>query len=264
MTADDDPHVLTAESVAFEYRAQEPVLRGVSLAAASGRLACLLGPNGSGKTTLLKCLLGQLVPAAGTILLDGAPVRGRSPRALARLMAYVPQFPASAFSFTVRQVVLMGRFAHTGLLGLAGPGDLAVAREAMKMTQTLAFADRLLEELSGGEAQRVMIARALAQQPSVVLLDEPTSHLDIRNQLRIYRMMRRLGHDWPMGVVCVSHDVNLAARFADELVLLRDGRVVAAGAPGEVVREDILREAYDVEIDLLPAPGSDVPLVRAR
>jgi iron complex transport system ATP-binding protein len=257
-------HVLKAEQVAFEYRAGEPVLRGVSLAAESGKLTCVLGPNGSGKTTLLKCLLGQLVPGEGAVVLDGLPVRRRSVRELARLMAYVPQFPLSAFSFTVQEIVLMGRFAHTGVLGLAGPKDLAVAREAMKMTRTLAFAARPLEELSGGEAQRVMIARALAQQPSVVLLDEPTSHLDIRNQLMIYRMMQRLAHDWPTAVVSVSHDVNLAARFADELLLMRGGRVVASGPPGEVIRQEILREAYDVEIDLIPVPGCDVPLVRAR
>jgi iron complex transport system ATP-binding protein len=257
-------HVLKADDVVFAYRSGETVLRGVSLTGQSGRLTCVLGPNGSGKTTLLKCLLGQLRPSGGSIVLDGRAVRAYSPRELARVMAYVPQFPSSAFSFRVEQIVLMGRFAHTGVLGLAGAKDLAVARQAMDMTDTLAFADRELAELSGGEAQRVMIARALAQQPSIVLLDEPTSHLDIRNQLMIYRMMTRLAHDWPMAVVCVSHDVNLAGRFADDLVLLRDGAVLAAGPPRDVVREDVLRDAYEVEIDLIPVRGSGVPVVRAR
>lgn len=257
-------HVLSADGVAFAYRRGQPVLRGVALTAEAGRLTCVLGANGSGKTTLLRCLLGQLAPTAGSIVLDGRAVRRYRPRGLARLMAYVPQFPTSAFAFTVRQIVLMGRYAHVGALGLAGPADLAVAGEAMRMTQTLELADRTLGELSGGESQRVMIARALAQQPQVVLLDEPTSHLDIRNQLLIYRMMRRLAHDWPMAVVCVSHDVNLAGRFADELVLMRGGGVVASGSPGEVIRAEILREAYDVEVDLIAVPGSDVPLVRAR
>jgi iron complex transport system ATP-binding protein len=197
-------------------------------------------------------------------VLDGRAVRGYSLRELARLMAYVPQFARSAPAFTVRQVVLMGRFARTGVLGLTGPHDLAVARQAMEMTETLPFAARRLAELSGGESQRVMIARALAQQPQVVLLDEPTSHLDIRSQLLIYRMMRRLAHDWPMAVVCVSHEVNLAARFADELVLMRRGSIVAAGEPGEVIRADVLGEVYDVAVDLIAAPGQDVPLVRAR
>ena len=259
----DTPHILDARAVSFAYRAGEPVLRGVDMSAAAGRLACLLGPNGSGKTTLLRCLLAQLSPDGGQVLLDGVAVNEYAPPDLAKMLAYVPQFPRSAFAFTAGELVLMGRFPHTGALGLAGTQDLAVAREAMKMTRTLEFADRTLAELSGGEAQCVMIARALAQQPAVMLLDEPTSHLDIRNQLMIYRMMQRLAHDWDMAVLCVSHDINLAARFADELVLMRDGEIIAAGPPAQVVREDVLRRTYQVQIDLVEAAGQDVPLVRA-
>jgi len=253
-----------ARGVCFEYRADRPVLRGVDLTATAGSLTCLLGPNGCGKTTLLRCILGQLAPSSGEVLLDGRSVAGYSQRGLARLMAYVPQLPKSAFAFTGRQLVLMGRFAHMGPLGITTRGDLDVARQAMIMTDTDQFADRALDELSGGEAQRVMIARALAQQPSVMLLDEPTSHLDIRNQLAIYRMMQRLAHDWQMAVICVSHDVNLAARFADRLVLLRDGAVVADGASREVVRQDVLREVYDVEVDLIDPGDGAANIVRAR
>jgi len=259
----DRRHAIEARELVFSYRPGQPVLRGVSVACGTGKLLCVLGRNGSGKTTLLRCLLGQLAPQRGAIELDGKELRRHSRRQLARLLAYVPQFPASAFAFTVGELVLMGRYCHTGLMGLATERDRSVAREAMKMTGTLAFAGRTLEELSGGEAQCVMIARALAQQPSVILLDEPTSHLDIRNQLMIYRMMQRLAHDWQMAVVCVSHDVNLAARFADELLLMRDGEVVAAGPPPEVIRQDVLERTYDVGIDLLPA-GGDVPIVVGR
>jgi len=134
----------------------------------------------------------------------------------------------------------------------------------MIMTATLDLADRTLEELSGGEAQRVMIARALAQQPSVLLLDEPTSHLDMKNQLIIHQMMQRVAHEWPMAVICVSHDVNLAARFSDELVLMRQGRVVAAGSPQETIKADILSQVYDVEIELVAGGNGAVPLVCAR
>ncbi|KPK86630.1 MAG: hypothetical protein AMJ81_00800 [Phycisphaerae bacterium SM23_33] len=255
--------MLEVAELSFEYRPGAPVLRGVSLAAATGKLLCILGPNGSGKTTLLRCMMGTLRPGGGWVGLNKRPLREHSRRGLARLIAYVPQFPASAFAFSVREIVLMGRFAQMGMLGLAAGQDRAVARQAMIMTETLQFADRTLEELSGGEAQRVMIARALAQQPRVLLLDEPTSHLDIKNQLAIYRMMVRLAHDWPMAVVCVSHDVNLAARFADELVLMRDGRVVAGGPPAEVIRADVLRETYSVEVSLVDA-GSGVPIVVAQ
>jgi len=257
------PHILHARELLFAYRRGRPVLRGVDFSAATGRLVCLLGPNGSGKTTLLRCLLGQLRPESGTILLDGRGLSEYSPRALARLCAYVPQFPASAFAFAVQELVLMGRFAHTGLLGLASKHDVAVARQAMTMTQTLDFADRTLDELSGGEAQRVMLARALAQQPQVMLLDEPTSHLDVKNQLAIYRMMVRLAHEWPMAVVCVSHDINLAGRFSDEMVLMREGAVIAHGPPVEVIRADVLGRTYDVEVELINA-GSDVPMVVAH
>lgn len=257
-------HVLRAEAVTFAYQGGPDVLCGVDLSAGAGKLLCLLGPNGSGKTTLLRCLLGRLRPQSGSIVLDGRALAQHSARTLARLMGYVAQSPSAAFAFTVHQIVLMGRFAHTGLLGMAGRKDLEVARQAMIMTETLDFAARTLDELSGGEAQRVMIARALAQQPSVLLLDEPTSHLDIRNQLLIYDMMQRLAHDWEMAVVCVSHDVNLAGRFADELVLIREGEVLAAGKPGEVIRQEILARAYDVRVDLISVPGQDVPMALAR
>ena len=260
----DSSTVVLVDEVAFEYDRRRNVLKGVSLTAEAGRLLCVLGPNGSGKTTLLRCMLGHLAPLRGRIDLKGKPVRRYSPRDLARLMAYVPQFPQSAFAFTARQLVLMGRLAHTAPLGIAGKTDRAVANQAMTMTQTLDLADRTLAELSGGEAQRVMIARALAQQPAVMLLDEPTSHLDIKNQLLIYRMMRRLAHDWQMAMVCVSHDVNLAARFADELVLMRDGKVVAAGAPAQVVREDVLRDVYDVDVEIISTGGDSASIVRAR
>lgn len=257
-------HVIQASDVAFAYQADRPVLRGVSFSAEAGKLLCILGPNGSGKTTLLRCLLGQLKNTGGKLLLDGCEVSRYAARELARLLAYVPQTPLSAFSFSVQELVLMGRFAHGGALGLASEEDLAVARLAMQMTHTLELAGRTLEELSGGEAQCAMIARALAQQPSVMLLDEPTSHLDLKNQLMIYQMMQRLAHDWQMAVICVSHDINQAAHYADQLLLMRSGQVIAHGPPREVIRQEVLRQLYDVQIDLIPTGGDEVPLVRAR
>ena len=254
--------IVSVRELSFAYRPGEPVLRGVSHDVATGKVTCVLGPNGSGKTTLLRCMLGSLTPTGGAVLLDGRSVGDHSQRALARLVAYVPQFPRSAFAFTVGQIVLLGRHAYTGALGLAGEGDRAIARQAMIMTETLPLSERTLDELSGGEAQRVMIARALAQQPRVLLLDEPTSHLDIKNQLAIYRMMVRLAHEWPMTVVCVSHDVNLAGRFADELVMMRDGRVIATGTPEQVIRADVLRDTYDVEVELMQ--GGDGTVVVAH
>lgn len=264
MADTENSHILQVSDVEFTYRPPKTVLKGVSFSAASQRLICVLGPNGSGKTTMLRCLLGRLKPQSGSILLDGRKLSKYSSRGLARMLGYVPQFPTSAFALTVQEIVLTGRYAHTGVMGLAGKADLAVAHEAMKMTETLSFADRSLGELSGGEAQCVMIARALAQQPQVCLLDEPTSQLDIRNQLMVYRMMQRLAHDWKIAIICVSHDINLAARFADELVLMRSGQIVASGRPEQVVREDLLEQVYDVKVDLVPVPGQAVPQVLAR
>ena len=260
----DAPHILHAGGLVFGYRPDRRVLDGVSLTAAAGELLCVLGPNGSGKTTLLRCLLGQLTPQGGSIRLDDRLIEKHTLRALARLMAYVPQVPSSAFAVTVQEIVLTGRYAHTGVMGLAAERDLAVARAAMDMTHTRDFESRTLDELSGGEAQCVMIARAVAQQPQVLLLDEPTSHLDIRNQLLIYRMLQRLAHAWRMAVVCVSHDVNLAARFADRLLLMREGVVVADGPPADVVRADVLGQTYGVEIDLIEAADLPAPMVWAR
>ncbi|MDP6045966.1 MAG: ABC transporter ATP-binding protein [Phycisphaerae bacterium] len=257
-------HILTASGVKFAYRPGQNVLDGVDLVASAGRVVCVLGSNGSGKTTLLGCLLGQHRPGAGSIELDGRAIDSYSPRRRARLMAYVPQQPDAAFAFTAAEIVLAGRLSHTGILGLTTRQDQEIGRAAMEMTGTLDFADRMLDELSGGEAQCVMVARALAQQPSVMLLDEPTSHLDIANQLKIYRMMRRLADDWQMAVICVSHDINLAARFADELVLMRHGRVVAGGSVEQVIDREILAETYGVQIDLIESPGSTIPIVQAR
>jgi len=257
-------HFLETQNIYFGYLPSKPVLNRVNFSASPGRFVCILGPNGSGKTTLLRCLLGWLKPQNGTILLNNRTLAKYSQKSLAKMLAYVPQFPSSAFAFSVRELVLMGRFAHTGPVGLAGKKDWEIARQAMIMTHTLDFASRTLNELSGGEAQCVMIARALAQQPAVMLLDEPTSHLDISNQIKIYRMMQRLAHDWKMAVICVSHDINLAARFADVLVLMRRGSVIAAGPCDQIINKDILQKTYDIDIKLISNPFTTTPLIWAE
>jgi iron complex transport system ATP-binding protein len=252
--------ILAVEGLRFAYAGGPEVLTGVDLTAARGELLCILGPNGSGKSTLLKCLLGLLEPAAGKVELAGKPRRRYGALALARILSYVPQSTRVAFSFTVEQVVMMGRTPHMNRLGLSGELDRRVAAAAMEMTGVTGLASRPLESLSGGEQQTVMITRALAQQPQLMLLDEPTSHLDVRHQLDIYALMAKLAHEWGMAVVCVSHDVNMAARFADRLVLLSNGRPAAAGAPAEVIRAEVLASVYQVEVRLADV-GLGVPMV---
>lgn len=257
------PPPLRARGLAFGYRPDARVLRGVDLALAPGVLTCALGPNGTGKTTLLRLLLGDLAPEAGEVLLEGRPVAAFSPRERARRVAYVPQAATSAFAFTVRELVGMGRWPHQGALGLPSFADREVVERALARTGSLPVAERTLAELSGGEAQCAMIARALAQQPRVLLLDEPTSHLDLRNQLLVLGLVRDLAREEGVAALCIAHDVNLAARFADRLCLLRDGRVLAEGPPADVLRADLLEACFGVAVDLVD-PGDGPPLVRAR
>jgi iron complex transport system ATP-binding protein len=255
--------LLEVRDLRFGYRPGQEVLRGVELALEPRAVTTILGPNGSGKTTLLRCLLGEHGPGQGSILLGGRDVHELGPRERARALAYVPQLPSSAFAFTVRELVAMGRYAHQGPLGLASSEDLAQVDRALERTGTAAFADRALGELSGGEAQCVMIARALAQQPRIMLLDEPTSHLDLRNQLLISRLVRELCHEQGMAALVVGHDINLAARHSDRLVLFAGGRVAASGSPAVVLRSELLEATYGVPVDLWPA-GDGPPLVQAR
>ncbi len=255
---------IRARSLVFRYRNGPPVLERIDFAARDGELVCLLGANGSGKTTLLRCLASLFRPEEGTVEVLGRPAASYSRRELARAIAYVPQFPSAAAAFTVREVVLMGRYAHCGLLGIPSQQDLAVAELALRMTGMQGIADRLFGELSGGEAQCAMIARALAQQPKILLLDEPTSHLDLRNQVLIHAMLRRIAHDWPMAVVVASHDVNLAGRFGDQLVLLKAGTIVASGAPGDVLRKETLEETYGAKIEIVDRGAGEAPLVIAK
>ncbi|MCX7819398.1 MAG: ABC transporter ATP-binding protein [Kiritimatiellae bacterium] len=239
------------------------ILDSVSFELRAGELAALLGPNGAGKTTLLRCLAALRAPTSGEVRVDGRPIR-RLPRAVvARQLAYVPQATVAAPGFRARDLVLLGRHARMGWLGVPGQGDLAVVTAAMEMTGTAAVADRPLSELSAGELQRVAIARALAQQPAILLLDEPTSHLDLHQQLRIGEMLRRVAHDWPLAVLAVMHDPNLAARFADRVLVLDRGRLVADGPPATALTAELLRAVYGVEAEVRTSPG-DPPLIVVR
>lgn len=256
--------ILDVAGLTFGYRKNEAVLRDVSFTVEQGRFLCILGPNGSGKTTLFRCLLRSLRPQAGQIRLWGRDLRLYTAKALARLVGYVPQFPESTFAFTVRELVLMGRYAYTGALGLASREDAAVADAMMARTGTTEFAQRCLHELSGGQAQRVMIARALAQEPKLLLLDEPTSHLDMGHQLKIYELLRELAHESGMTVICVSHDVNLAGQFADELLLMDQGIIAGKGACAAILTKEVLEKMYQVEVEFIAGRDQAVPLVWAR
>ena len=247
--------MLRAVDVSFAYRdpakrpdpAQPDVLTRVSLAIGSGELVGILGPNGSGKTTLLRILGGTLRPQAGSVTLDGKPMTEWSRRDIARRIAVVPQETYAPFDFTVLDIVLMGRFPHLGAFALEGPEDLAIARRALDATGTAAFEGRAFSTLSGGERQRVVIASALAQSPQILLLDEPTASLDIGHQIEVQALLGRLNAEGRMTMVLSTHDLNLAAALCRRLVLLRGGRVLAAGPTEEVLTSTTVRALYDVD-----------------
>ena len=230
--------------VEFWYPAR-PVLRGVSLEAGEGEALGLVGPNGSGKTTLLRCINRVLSPQAGTVLIAGDDLGGLGTRALARRVGYVPQAVPPGFPTTVFEAVLLGRRPYV-TWGIT-PRDQEVVAEVLALLGLEEFCARDFNTLSGGERQKVLIARALAQEPEVLLLDEPTSNLDLRHQLEVLEMVRDVVRKQEMAAVISIHDLNLAARFCDRLVVLHRGRIHAAGEPREVLTPEIVREVYGVE-----------------
>jgi len=228
----------------------EFALRDISISIAPGSLTGLLGPNGCGKTTLLKLLSGVLKPELGSVRLGEREVRLLSARTVAQQIAVVPQETHPAFDFTVLEMVLMGRHPHLGAFQLEGPNDLAIAREALVATGTADLAGRSYMTLSGGEKQRVVIASALAQKPSVLLLDEPTASLDLGYQLEIASLLKQLNRERRVTMVLATHDLNLAAALCDTLVLVREGRVLMQGPTSEVLTSATVQELYGVIADV--------------
>lgn len=252
--------ILELERIGFKY-GEKRVLRDVTLAVEKGEFFGILGPNGSGKSTLLNLIDGLRLPCEGEIRLKGiAP--GKMPRRdVARLVAVVPQEASWVFPLTVEEVVLMGRTPHIGRLAFESERDLAAARSAMEETGLLPLAARLMETLSGGERQRAVIARALAQEPEVILLDEPTSSLDIAHQIRTFELLRSLSGSAGLTVVSVTHDMNLAALYCDRIALLAEGRLHALGRPGELITESHIKEAYKVDVVVDHHPLTGLPRV---
>jgi iron complex transport system ATP-binding protein len=242
--------VLELRDVAFGYGAR-PVVDGVSLNLRPGRIVGLLGPNGAGKSTLIRLAAGLLMPRRGMVLLEGRDIGAWSRRDVARLVAVLPQDAVIPPAFTGREIALMGRSPHLGWLAAEGPADLAAVERALEQADAVAFADRRVGELSGGERQRLLLARALAQEPSVLLLDEPTVHLDLGHQLAMLELVVGLARTQGMAVLAVYHDLNLAAQSCDELMVLADGKIALRGAPDDVLRSRVVGDVYGVGLELL-------------
>ena len=252
--------ILRAESVSFRYPGRE-VFRDLSLSLEEGEIVGLIGPNSSGKTTLLKILDGILAPDRGKVFLGEKEVRRLSRSEIARTIAVVPQGMEVPFSFTAGEIVLMGRAPYLGRFAWEKKKDIDIAREAMALTDVLELEKRPFFELSQGEKQRVLMARALAQEPKIILLDEPTSHLDINHQVELNELIRRLNEDRKLTVLNISHDLNLAAEYSRRIVLLHRGTIFAAGSPAEVLTEENIRRVYETTVLVERNPLSGSPRV---
>jgi iron complex transport system ATP-binding protein len=250
--------------LSFAYRGADPLLTGLSVEIHAGRLLALVGPNGAGKSTLLRLLSGLLAPTGGEILLDGRALTAWRPLERARRIALLPQHPQAPPDIRAGEVVRLGRHPYLGLRVFESARDLSVVGEAMRITATAEFASRQMGTLSGGEAQRVHLAAALAQQPAVLALDEPTSDLDLAQQLRIFELLRALTRQQQLAVITVTHDLNLASRFADTLCVLHNGRIVAAGPPADILRDPILTDVYGVHFQRFETGGGAPPLLVAH
>lgn len=238
------------------------VLRGVHLRLPRGRVLALLGANGAGKTTLIRALSGVIPIRQGRILWEGEPLNRLMPQERAKRVAVVPQARHLPASFTVEQAILLGRTAYMGWLGIPSRRDQEAVETALQETRLAALRHRLLGTLSGGEQQRVLLARALAQGAPLILLDEPTTHLDLYYQVQILQLVRRLAHEGNRAVLMVLHDPNQAARFADEVAVLHQGHIIAHGPPERVLTPDLFRKVYGLQADVLRVAGRLVILPR--
>ncbi len=250
--------LICGRNINFCYT-EKPILDDFSFTIDEAQVVAIIGPNGSGKTTLLKIINGILSPASGQLLIDNKDISLWSRRELAKAIAVVPQENLSIFPFYAEEIVLMGRFPHLGNYTFEDKKDYQIAREAMEKTDTLAFAARRYDQLSAGERQRVLIARALAQEPKILLLDESTVFLDLKHQAQFLSLLRQLNKEQKLTVVFVTHDINLASQHADRIILLYCGKNYAIGSPAEVITATNIKEVYDVDALVDKNPHSGLP-----
>jgi iron complex transport system ATP-binding protein len=255
--------ILDVRGVTYAYPgAGRDALVDVSLSVDPGEFVAVLGPNGSGKTTLLRVALGALQPAAGEAYVAGRPARTWGPRELARIVGVVPQREESAFPLRVRDAVLLGRYPHLSPWASVGAADEAAVERALRACDARHLAGRWLATLSGGEYQRVRLARALAQEPRLLVLDEPTASLDLRHEMELFERARSLAAPAGLAVLVITHHVNLATRFADRVLLLHEGRPAAQGQPGDVLTRATVERVFDwpVAIEQFDGAPQVVPL----
>ncbi|MCX7920277.1 MAG: heme ABC transporter ATP-binding protein [bacterium] len=252
--------LIQVEKITFAY-GRTAILSDITFAVEPGEILGIIGPNGSGKTTLLRLLTGILQAQSGTILISGKEIALWTRNELAKRIAVVPQDTFVPFNYTVREIVLMGRTPHLRLLQFESSKDVAILNQAMALTDTLEVSERYFDALSGGEKQRALIARALVQEPTILLLDEPTAHLDLNHQIEILDLVKRLNVEENLTVIFVTHDINLAAGYCHRLILLFDGTIFCSGSPQEVITEENIRQVYGTNVVVSEHPLTGVPQV---
>lgn len=254
--------MIHAEDISFSF-GDTPVLESVSLTVAEGELVGLIGPNGAGKTTFLRLISGVLTPSQGTVTLDGDSLESLSTHEVGKRLAVVPQQTELSFDFSIRDVITMGRHPYQGRLERLQSADRTMVDQAMEQTETAYLADRPFSAISGGERKRVLIARAIAQDTPALLVDEPTASLDINHQVSVFELLRSLVSQ-DKAILAAVHDLNLAARYCDRLVLLADGQIQASGTAESVLQSDRLRQAYGIDTSIEENPVTETPMVVAH
>jgi iron complex transport system ATP-binding protein len=252
--------MIEANFISFRYH-EDWVLQDVSFRVEKGEFVGVIGPNGSGKTTLLKILYRLLSPQKGEILFELVPMRKMDRNDIAKRIAVVAQETQLLFPFSVLETVLMGRSPYLGHLMFESEKDLEIAKKAMEWTKVFPFSERPMDELSGGERKRVFIARALAQEPEVILLDEPTANLDIHHQIDFLDLILTLNRERGLTIIMASHDMNIASEFCDRLILLQDGRIYKMGTPDEVITKENIESVYGCEVWIDQNPVSGMPRI---
>ncbi|MFZ3474894.1 ABC transporter ATP-binding protein [Streptomyces sp. 4.24] len=251
---------LSTRDIRLGYDGRE-IVHGLTLDIPPGRITMIVGPNACGKSTLLRSMARLLPPLSGSVLLDGQDIHTLATREVAARLGILPQSPVAPDGITVADLVGRGRYPHQGWFRRWTSEDDAAVAEALLATDVLELADRSVDELSGGQRQRVWIAMALAQRTDILLLDEPTTYLDVSHQLDVLDLLVDLNRDHGTTIAVVLHDLNLACRYADHIVALRDGRVIAEGPPAEVVTEELVTRAFGMRCTLVPDPVSGTPLI---
>lgn len=255
--------VIKVEKLFFSYSLkQKPVLKGIGYTFEPGKLYIITGPNGSGKTTFLNCLNGSLKPDSGSVTIDGKNVRDFSQRELARNISLMPQDTNIDFDFTVKEIVLMGRYPYLKRFQEESQKDVEIARESMKNTGIFPLRGKYINRISGGERQRAILARAFAQDTPILLLDEPVSMLDIYYQVSIMNTVRKLMASKGITVIAILHDLNLAARYADNIILMSEGKIFAEGSPHKVYTPENIKRVYNIDVKVMLDSESNEIFIR--